>query len=66
MLKNCEKFNYENSGREKNVEFVDLVKRFAQLRNEYLVAKIGFDTAENGLLQVWDRKTGVQLAKLNE
>ena len=44
-------------GHEKNTEFVDLVKRFpTSYSNEYLIAAIGVDTAENGLLKVWARK----------
>ena len=30
---------------------------------KYLIAKIGFDTAENGKFKVWERKTGVQVMR---
>ena len=56
ILKNLQ--NFENLGREKNVEIVDLGK---ELSNVYLVVKIGFDTEENGPFEVWDRKMGVQV-----
>ena len=46
--------NSENSGnlrREKNVE--SLISR-QEFSNEYLIAKIGVATAENGPCKVWD------------
>ena len=40
--------------KEKYVNLVDLVKSFpASYSNEYLLAKVGVDTAENEPLKVW-------------
>ena len=50
VLKSLHKFAYK-----KNVEFADLVKRFPffkRFSKMLLVAKIGFDTAENGPFKV--------------
>ena len=39
----------------KYVNIVDLVKSFPTNSNEYLLAKIGVDTAENEPLEVWGK-----------
>ena len=43
-------WNFEIWAAQKYVNIVDLVKSFPVNSNEYLLAKIGVDTAENGPL----------------
>ena len=38
---------------QKYVNLVNIIKYRRELSNEYLIAKIGFDTAENEPLKVW-------------
>ena len=40
-------------GLTKNVDLLDLVKSFTTRSNEYLLAHVGVDTAENEPLEVW-------------
>ena len=47
----------------KNVVMVDLSFSPKEFPIEYLIAKFGFDTAENGSFKVWERKTGVQVMR---
>ena len=48
----CNLFRSEVMTSEKNIEFVDLVKRFP-VNVKYLIAAIGVDPAENGPFKVW-------------
>ena len=52
----------ENKGKSRMWIFLDdlFLQKFP---NEYLIAKFGFDTAENGPFRVWERKTGVQVMR---
>ena len=47
----------------KNVVIVDWSFSPKEFPIEYLIAKVGFDTAENGPFKVWERKTGVQVVR---
>ena len=66
MRKNNRKFsefslNFVFRAVQKNAVLVDLEK---QLQNEYLVAKIGFDPAENEPDKVWSGSSGVPSPRL--
>ena len=47
--------NFEFEERCKGVHCVDLGESFHSYSNEYLLAKIGVDTAENEPLEIWGK-----------
>ena len=66
LRRNFEKSKFAKFWKFRPREECGICRSHQALFNEYLVAKVGFDTAENGRFIIWDRRTGAQLTKFDE